>query len=266
MSDKQQTAAVLSPTTPPPGLSYMDFYTAKAQAKFKAHPELIETVQLRQPTQSDLARQQHSDNRLDQVIETSNILTQEALAQLAEPCTTTPEPTLHEIVEMTKAGRWMTGYRAAEQVNRDWLDRNQDDFEQVMASIDDLDALGVDLAGLDVATTPTMACGPTIPTDQVAQDWFAGTSNFREATDEEFETGRPTELGLLRTLAVSQIERPASSNSTVIRRDSLMKPSQPRSSSVPSLRSASSKSSRKRQTFPAPKKTNLLSFQATFSW
>jgi hypothetical protein len=247
----------------------MYFYTAKAQAKFQAHPELIKTVQLRQPEEVSQAEQQEFDHRLDLAIGKSDMLSEEAHDQLAAPCIAPAELTPSECAESANAEAWMKGYRETDQINRDWLDRNQKLYEETMAVIDDSEALGIDFNGIDIESSPPTCSGPVLPVNEVAKNWFAGTSNFREIADDEFEAAMPTERGLLQTLARPQTAGAASGQGAITRRDSFLESKSIRSGSEPSiLVSTTGKLAtlRKRRTLPTPERRSLLAFQATFKW
>jgi hypothetical protein len=251
MPEKQQThPGASSPTTPPPGLSYIEFCTAKAQAKFRARPELDETVQLEGETLG-LVEEKVFDYRLGQATETSTVLLQGSRKELAKACIAPSELTPSEMAEMANAEAWIEGYRETDQINSKLLDSNQQLYEDVLPSIDDSETRGVGISNVEVPSSPSAPSIQDLHISQVSKDWFAGTSKFREIADEEFETALPTERAILKRSAKSESGR------TKTRRDSSLGSSS--STSQP-------KSSRKQRTPSPSEPKSLMRFEATFKW
>ncbi|KAK1017703.1 hypothetical protein LTR54_002362 [Friedmanniomyces endolithicus] len=186
-SSTQATNSTQTPTpsqSSPADFSHLDSMMVAARAKYAADPALTFKIcadaiaklsTSLPPTPTTLTFKE----RLDHAIGKSSDLIAEAQAQLAAPVSDFLPTELipEEVAEQKEAEMWMRGYKLANEVNDRLLENSQKLFEDVMDTIDQMQADGIPIPEDYVLLSPPptrQAESPPMP-----GTWFAD----REAED-----------------------------------------------------------------------------------
>ncbi|KAK1812749.1 hypothetical protein LTR12_012843 [Friedmanniomyces endolithicus] len=201
------TRAKNSIQTPPPsrssptGFSHLDSMMAAARAKYSADPTLTSKIRAdaiaKLPTSLPTTPATLDLNeRLDRVIAKSGDLIAEAQAQLAAPVSDflPPELTPAEVAEQKEAEMWMQGYKRAEERNDRLLGKSQKLFEDVMGTIDQMQAEGIPIPQDCVLPSPPPT--PRVESPPMPGAWFAD----RETPTRVTTTSREVKIDQLRSL------------------------------------------------------------------
>ncbi len=179
----------------PTGFSHLDSMMATARAKFAADPSLTSKIRADAIAKLPTALPPTSatldfNERLDRAITKSSDLIAEAQAQLAAPVSDflPTELTPAEIAEQKEAEIWTQGYKLAKERNDRLVGDSQELFEDVMGTIDQMQADGIPIP--EDCVLPSLPSTPRAETPPMPGAWFADgemptrtTSTRREVED-----------------------------------------------------------------------------------
>ncbi|KAK0768953.1 hypothetical protein LTR59_017320 [Friedmanniomyces endolithicus] len=179
----------------PTGFSHLDSMMATARAKFAADPSLTSKIRADAIAKLPTALPPTSatldfNERLDRAITKSSDIIAEAQAQLAAPVSDflPTELTPAEIAEQKEAKIWTQGYKLAKERNDRLVGDSQELFEDVMGTIDQMQADGIPIP--EDCVLPSLPSTPRAETPPMPGAWFADgemptrtTSTRREVED-----------------------------------------------------------------------------------
>jgi hypothetical protein len=166
-------AAMLAAEAPPPADNESSSLVTQMMAAARAKAGYVLRTSYSEP-QDPLAltpEQLDFDTRVEAAIAKSSVLIAEAKAQLAAPIVAPAELTEDEKAEARRNATWDAQYqRKNEAIDRE-TERNQALFEDVMATIDDIEAKGIPMPDCDDLLTWESNAGSVGTPSKTAAKW-----------------------------------------------------------------------------------------------
>lgn len=193
----QKRFSFSSQDMPPKSANAAYYFMDKARQKYKAQPQLVESVRL--PVKIPTPEELDLDERLDRAVLLSNHLLQEATEQLGKLCVVPAELTPSEQAEKENAVAWTRGYDIANRTIGQWLDHNDCHYQGFVETVDEMQSGNIPIpTDVDIPVEPKTPSINQLHVPDHAKHWLKGSWEFREYRDADFVAARRAEIRALR--------------------------------------------------------------------